>query len=253
MLPAHTFVKTAGLAAVAIGYLFQAGWIRFQYPDPTRYPVRGIDLSHHQGEIDWSKTASAGLAFAYIKASEGGDYRDRSFQANWRGAQAAGLAPGAYHFFTLCKPGAVQARNFLEALGKVRGPMLPPAVDLEFTGNCSKRPEPKEVAAQLEAFLDRVERGVGARPVLYLTDSFYKEYATALPEKNPRWVRSVFRPPENSFGDGWTFWQFAARARVPGIPRVVDLDVFKGSEGEWRLFLREHLRLHPEEPSGTST
>src|SRR6478672_1526789 len=62
-----------------------------------------------------------------------------TFARNLAGAQAAGLVVGAYHFFTFCRPGAEQAANFLKAVPRDR-PMLPPAVDVEFVGNCEARP-----------------------------------------------------------------------------------------------------------------
>ena len=103
-------------------------------PDRTSYPVRGIDVSHHQKEIDWRKVARDDVAFAFIKATEGGDHRDTRFARNWREAQAAGVKVGAYHFFTFCRSGLDQARNFLGALGPETG-TLPAALDLEFGGN----------------------------------------------------------------------------------------------------------------------
>src|SRR6476660_2447595 len=63
----------------------------------------GIDVSHHQGEIDWPRVASDGVRFAYIKASEGGTVPDHRFRENWVEAKKAGLRRGAYHFFTLCR------------------------------------------------------------------------------------------------------------------------------------------------------
>lgn len=253
MIPVHSLVKGAGLAAVAAGWLIQAGLLRLPYPDSARFPVRGLDVSQRQGEIDWSRTSTEGLSFAYVAATEGVDGRDARFQANWRGAQAAGLAPGAVHAFALCRPGAAQARNFLEAIGQVRGPMLPPAVELTLGDGCASPPSAERLKAELEAFLTRVEEGVGATPVLRLSEGFFREYSAALPARNERWVRSLFRSPDSVFGAGWTFWQFASRARVPGVRGPVDLDAFRGSENDWRLFLREKLRLHPEEPAGTST
>eukprot|EP01030_Chromulinospumella_sphaerica_P019884 gene19884-19787_t len=106
------------LALVVLPLAAFAGWRGFRRwePDPGRYPVRGIDVSHHQGTIDWTAVAADDVAFAYLKASEGGDHRDRTFAANWQAARAAGLKVGAYHFFTFCRPGADQARNFLAAV-----------------------------------------------------------------------------------------------------------------------------------------
>src|ERR671910_485801 len=60
----------------------------------------GVDVSSHQSEIDWENVAGDGIEFAYIKATEGGDYVDERFQQNWDDSAAAGLDRGAYHFFT---------------------------------------------------------------------------------------------------------------------------------------------------------
>ncbi len=80
----------------------------------------------------------AGIDFAYIKAAAGGDFVDEQFPANWSGASAAGLCRGAYHFFTLCRPGAAQANNFRRTVPAAPGARS--VVDLEFDWNCSGRP-----------------------------------------------------------------------------------------------------------------
>lgn len=245
------FVRLAGCCAVFAGYLYHAGWVRLQYPDAARYPVQGVDVSHHQGAIDWPTLASRRrLAFAYIKASEGGDRTDSRFEENWRGAQGAGLAPGAYHYFTLCGPGGEQAGNFLGRLARVRGPMLPPAIDLEFAGNCAERPSPAALARELRAFSDQLSRALGVRPVFYVTGSFWERYHAAVPVGAELWVRSVYLRPDRAFPGAWRFWQFAERARLPGVRGPVDLDVFCGSEDEWRRYLRERIRLQPDEAPG---
>jgi len=245
-----SIARLAGLSAVAAGWLVHSGWVRLQYPDAARYPVQGIDVSHHQGPIDWPAVASRGLAFAYVKASEGGDWGDPKFEENWRGAQESGLAPGAYHYYSLCNPGAEQAANFIRVLARVRGPMLPPAVDLEFVGNCAARPSPAELSRELKAFSGRLERALGAKPVFYVTETFWARYHAAVPPAGELWVRSVYFRPERGFPGTWRFWQFASHARVPGIRGPVDLDVFCGSEDDWRKFLRERVRLQPDEPPG---
>src|SRR5438477_11194724 len=81
------------------------------YPPTAKYPVRGVDVSHHQGTIDWSAVKRAGTSFAYIKATEGTQYQDPSFVQNWYGAAASGIVGGSYHFFTLVTAGQTQADN----------------------------------------------------------------------------------------------------------------------------------------------
>ncbi len=195
-------------------------YIVFYEPNRTAYPVRGIDVSHHQGAIDWPKVASDDIAFAFIKATEGGDHRDTKFNTNWKDAQAAGIKVGAYHFFTFCRPGKDQAKNFLDALGQDTG-ALPAALDLEFGGNCATTPEPSAIRAEIDDFLAVVEHRTGKPVVLYVTPEFWDTYKTILPQR-PLWIRSLFRQPSQR---EWNVWQYHNAGSVDGISGWVDLNV----------------------------
>jgi lysozyme len=219
--------------------LWQLGWVRFNYPSYSTYPVQGIDVSHHQGRIDWPRLAGAHARFAYLKASEGADFRDADFARNWAQARAAGVVPGAYHYFTLCMPGPAQAENFLAASAAARGTGLPPAVDLEFGGNCAARPTPDAFAREPRLFLVRVEQGWGCKPVLYVTEDFYPRYLHGRFPTHPLWVRDVLGTPHLRDGRAWRFWQFAHRAHLPGIRGFVDRNVFAGSEQDFTHVLCE--------------
>ena len=131
----------AGMAAT-VAALLAAGYgyyLDFE-PDRGKFPVRGVDVSHHQGAIDWQALKSDGIAFAYIKASEGGDFSDPKFTENWREAARAGIARGAYHFFTLCRPGEEQARLFT-AMVPVSPGALPPGAECGVYRDQKTRPE----------------------------------------------------------------------------------------------------------------
>lgn len=197
------------------------------HPDADRYPVRGIDVSHHQGVIDWPKVAGTGIAFAYIKATEGGDFSDRRFQHNRRGASAAGLRIGAYHFFTFCRPGIEQAAHFIATV-PTDPDMLPPAVDLEFGGNCTKSAHILDTDKELAAFLDIVEAHYGVKALLYATPEFYAAHLANKKIDNPLWLRSIlFEPSYNRHP--WTLWQYHNRGRIAGIAGPVDYNVFAAS------------------------
>lgn len=208
------------LVLVAAAYTY---FISFS-PDRARYPVRGIDVSHHQGAIDWARVAKDDVAFAYIKATEGGDHVDTRFAENFAAAQAVGIAVGAYHFFTLCRSGAEQAANLLANVPLAPG-MLPVAVDLEYEGNCSARPPADVVKKEVETFVEIVEAATGAPSVFYVTYGFYKDYYAVLPERSlwTRWI--VWHPPKDQ---DWLFWQYHDRGRVDGIEGDVDLNVLNG-------------------------
>ena len=89
--------------------------------DRYRYPVAGIDVSKHNGKIDFEKVAADDYQFVFIKASEGKTYRDEAFERNYQGARDAGLMVGAYHFFRKNRTGEEQAANLLSVIkGKPR-------------------------------------------------------------------------------------------------------------------------------------
>ena len=213
-----------GTAVLIVAVALLAGIYLLTYrPDASRYPVRGVDVSHHQGDIDWEAVAGDNVAFAYMKATEGGDWKDRKFIENWKAAREAGIATGAYHFFTLCRPGKDQAENFLASLPK-DGTMLPPAVDLEYVGNCKERPTPEALKPEVDAFFGMVEEALGQEAIIYAPEDFLADYGEALPDR-PLWRRSIFRPPHK---DDWLLWQYTFTGFVDGIEEGVDLNVFHG-------------------------
>lgn len=215
-----------GLASlVLVCFMAAGGYLYFRVfsPDRGKYPVRGIDVSHHQGQIDWRRVAADDVAFAVIKATEGGDHVDDAFSTNLREARAAGLAVGAYHFFTFCRPGADQAKNFISVVPHDQ-PLLPPVVDIEFGGNCPQRPTPEQLNAELAAFLAPVEAAFGKPAIVYLTDEAEQAYAGRIPAR-PLWLRSLLLQPDR--GD-WIYWQYHNKGRVDGINGDVDLNVLQG-------------------------
>ncbi|MDP8956334.1 MAG: lysozyme M1 (1,4-beta-N-acetylmuramidase) [Actinomycetota bacterium] len=181
----------------------------------------GIDVSHHQGLIDWRRVAADDIMFAYIKASEGTDHRDRRFIANWQGAAEVGIERGAYHFFTLCSAGEAQARNFLDAISPDEDAM-PPAVDLEIAGNCASPPGPAVIQAELNRFLQILESEWGRPALLYVGDDFRARYGFVNSLDRPIWHRRFLLRPDI---DGWVVWQVTGWAHVDGIDGDVDLDV----------------------------
>lgn len=236
MQPVRLVAVGAGLlvlgAAGAI-LLWRAG-VHPPAPDVRRYPVHGIDVSHHQGVITWGRLPRQGVRFAYLKASEGGDLRDPRFRGAARQAREAGLAVGAYHYFTLCRPGAAQAANFLEAIDEV-GTDLPSAVDLEHEGNCRGGAAAQSFERELSVFIDTVERRTGRAPILYTTREFYADYLAASRFRSaPIWMRDLMGGADSVRGARIVLRQYASNGRLDGIGGPVDLDAFMGSEAEFR-------------------
>lgn len=224
----------AGLAAVAtVAAPYAYPHIEFA---PLWYPVVGIDVSNHQGVIDWDALASSGVAFAYIKATEGATWKDRSFALNWSEAARVGIPRGAYHFFRLCRSVAEQAQNIIETVPKDPG-ALPPVIDAEDMGPCTATLTPADHAATLKDFLDVLERHYGRRPIVYTTaefDSVMLEGAGLAGEHV--WARSLVVPPPFR-RDQWLIWQYHNRGRRPGVNGDLDLNVFRGTRDDFRAFV----------------
>ena len=130
--------------------------------DPNEpYPVKGVDVSEHQKDIDWKGLASEDISFAFIKATEGSSYVDKRFEENWKHANRTDLKVGAYHFMSYDTPGKSQAENFIKQVHWRFG-MLPPVVDVEFYGDyISSHPKKSQMYDVLDVILDEFEAKYG--------------------------------------------------------------------------------------------
>ncbi len=200
-----------------------------------KFPVQGIDISHHQKDIDWKLLKEENLAFIFMKATEGGDFKDTRFAKNWIEAEKIGLRKGAYHFFTLCRSGKDQAKNFIESV-KLKENDLPPVVDLEFSSGCEKRPLKEGFYKELNDYLKALEEHYGLKPILYVTYEFYNQYLVDQYKDYNFWARDLSKEPEFQDKRKWTFWQHSNAGFRSGISGRVDLNVFHGSFEEFEQY-----------------
>lgn len=203
---------------------------------PSGFQVYGIDVSHHQGTVDWDKVASSSdrdypIRFALIKATEGGDFLDENFEINFSRAQAAGLACGAYLFYNPDSPPESQAAFYINNVSLVAG-CLPPVVDIESKGESRER-----LQTDLLECLEMLERHYGVKPIIYTSYKFRKHYLN-----NPVFDRYMlwmaqYRSETPGDDSDWSIWQFTDRGCVEGIREYVDLNVFRGTLESFRSFL----------------
>jgi len=229
----YIFVLTT-VSIVSVFTLMFFGIIRFNNPSRNDYPIQGIDVSNHQGKIDWKLVKEKSIDFAYIKATEGGDFIDKSFINNWNEARKHNITTGAYHFFTLCKPGKEQAKNFISIV-PVSKETLPPAIDLEFTGNCKNNPA-INFDDEFKIFFNLIKNHYNRNPVVYTTYGFSEKYNLSQ-YSEILWIRDIFKTPSSNIQ--WKFWQYSNRLRVNGISGYVDGNVFVGSRKEFRSYFRQ--------------
>lgn len=202
---------------------------------PWHYQVHGIDVSKYQGDIDWRRVRAAGIDFAFIKATEGGDHTDDRFAENWTAARAAGLPRGAYHYYYFCRPALEQAAWFMTHVPNDPS-ALPPVLDLEWTHRsrtCPLRPPAETVRAEALRFMQALTAYYRKRPIVYTTPDFYRENELWRLHGYNFWLRSVAGHPTDVYpGQRWAFWQYTGTGHVDGIAGPTDLNVFAGSRSQ---------------------
>jgi lysozyme len=219
--------------------------VDFNGRPPSSYPVRGIDVARFQKYVDWDSARAAGVQFAFIKATEGGDLADPMFRDHWRGAGRAGIVRGAYHFYYFCTRPDVQARFFISHVPRAAGSM-PPVLDMEwnpFSPTCRRRPPGDEVRAEMRVWLDMVERHYGQRPIIYTTPGFYEDAGLSAMRGEEFWLRATAKRPREAYGrQPWRFWQYTATGTLPGTPGNIDINVFNGTLADWQAWLARRAR-----------
>ena len=224
------------LAAVA-GLLVWRGVLWANMPSLRRYPVRGVDVSHYQGSIDWTKIASQKIRFAFIKATEGSGTKDECFAENWKNARAAGIYAGAYHFFSFESAAETQADNFISAVPDDDN-ALPPVIDLEYYKG-GNPPDAVTLRESLRTMLTRMRKAYGKRPIIYTTSACYDAYLKGSDLDYTLWMRSVYTAPGGEPAEKWSFWQYHPYAMLDGYTGGtdrIDLNVYRGT---MEMFTRE--------------
>lgn len=202
------------------------------YVDPVRYPIRGLDVSAHNGMMNLDAAYKDGYEFIFIKASEGDNYRDPNFRINYSKAFHAGMKIGAYHFFRFDCEGITQAKNLLGAIGQ-RQLELGVAIDVEEHKN-AKDVDSVQIAKRLTDMVQYLNMN-GYRVTFYSNRDGYYEYIRETAPGSCLWICSFNSVPINA---EWTYWQYNHHGDVDGIRGDVDLNAFCGSRADWDRFLR---------------
>ena len=202
--------------------------------DRYRYPVAGIDVSKHNGEIDFKRVRDDDYQFVFIKASEGKTYQDDAFDRNYNAARKAGLKVGAYHFFRKNRTGREQAENLLSTVkGKTLD--LPLVIDLEDDwGNgatISRKTAIERVLDMISILKDK-----GYQVMIYTNFDGYEKYYKDMLMDCDLWLCS-FTSPDLLPHLSHCIQQFSHEGSVDGVKGKVDLNVFRGSKREWSDYL----------------
>ena len=198
---------------------------------PEGFEIHGIDVSHHQGEIDWEVLRNNGMIdkypvrFVMIKATEGASNVDKRFEENFRQAREYGFVRGAYHFWSTTSTGRAQAEHFMRNVKLEEGD-LPPVLDVE---RKSKNQTPVQFKASVLTWLRLVEKHYGVKPIIYTYYKFKTAYLSdSVFDAYPYWIAHYY-VDKIEYKGKWKFWQHTDCGRLPGIKGFVDFDIYNGS------------------------
>ena len=203
---------------------------------PYGYKVHGIDISHYQGDINWkmlkqTRQGQFPVRFIFIKATEGGDFADDKFIANFDSARVHGFIRGAYHFYNPKTDADKQADFFINSV-KLEPGDLPPVLDIEKKGR-----DVKKLQDDLKIWLRKVESHYGVKPIIYASYKFKTKYLNdSVFDSYPYWIAHYYVDSVKYQGE-WKFWQHTDVGTLPGIDENVDLNIFNGSFSELQELL----------------
>lgn len=211
--------------------------------------IPGIDVSSHNGTVDWQKVANAGIKFAWVKATEGQTHVNRGWAKRYNGAAENNIMVGAYHFARpdfnkYDNPEAdAQAefkhfRDTLEQVGGLKNGNLVPAVDLE----AGMKTDDQYNADWYLEWLALAEEEWGVKAIVYSARWAWNLYIRNAKKEDletftqyPVWWANYIRDdrlvgPEKQLKGWkeWDVWQYTGSGNCPGIKGRVDLNWMAG-------------------------
>ena len=212
---------------IAVISFYTIGCLTPPYNEVTTVNINlktiGIDISHHQGKIDWDEFGlykDNPICFIYIKATEGSTYQDPMYSSYVDGVKDKPIPLGSYHYFRTSSPVVTQFQNFMSVVN-IEEQDLIPMIDIEECKNWKGQ----MFHDSLKLFLNLVEDSFGSKPILYTVNSFYNSYMRHKYKDYYLCVGRYSKHQPNLFdGHSWILWQYTEFGVIPGIEKNVDID-----------------------------
>lgn len=193
--------------------------------DPSKVQYDGIDVSKHQGTINWEELKrNAKIKFVYIKATEGSNYVDPRYKENIKNARKHGFKVGSYHYFTDLSSARMQFQNFIQNTNRDEQDLLP-VIDVEKRSKWT----PQQLRDSVKVFADLIEDYYGCKPLIYTFETFFNKNLGKAFEKYPIFIAKYPKGQEqpNINGVKWVLWQFSECGRFKGVKdNLVDMSRF---------------------------
>ena len=218
------------------------GYVSDTSPNITYYDenfevLQGIDVSDHQGDIDWKKVAEAGYEFVFVRlgfrgyGEEGTLNEDEMAIEYLRGAENAGLQVGAYFFSqAVTEEEAEEEAEFAAEILERSGVRLdlPLVYDPEFIPGVDGRANhvsSEQVCLNTDAFRDAAEAAIRCKVALY-TNLYWENNMFDAETLNEYeiWYADYTDVPETPYH--FTWWQYSETGTVPGIKGPMDLNLW---------------------------
>ncbi|WBO68316.1 lysozyme [Streptomyces camelliae] len=203
--------------------------------------TEGVDVSSHQGEVDWSTLWGSGVKWAYTKATEGTSYRNPYFTGQYNGPYTTGLIRGSYHFATPDTSGGAAQADYFAAHGggwSKDAKTLPGALDMEWNpyGDSCYGKSASAMVGWIRDFLNRYKERTGRDAVIYTATNWWQQCTGdygGFAANNPLWI-ARYASSAGPLPSGWssyTMWQYTATGKTVG-----DHDRFNGAQDQLRSF-----------------
>lgn len=193
--------------------------------DPDKVQFDGIDVSKHQGVINWEELRkNSKIQFVYIKATEGSNHVDARYKQNFAAARKHGFKVGSYHYFTDLSSARMQFQNFINIVNPEEQDLLP-VIDVEKRDRWT----PQQLRDSVKVFADLIEDYYGVKPVIYTFETFFNRNLGLAFDKYPIFIAKYPKGQEqpNINGVKWILWQFSESGKFAGVKdNLVDMSRF---------------------------
>jgi lysozyme len=206
---------------------------------PNGFSWYGIDVSHHEGDINWDAALAmrynnVSINFVIGKATEGTNFIDKNYIINRQQLNKKGVLQGAYHYLKANQNGITQA-NFFIANAQLQKNNIIPVLDVEELSGAS----PAELESCVKDWLTTVEDYYHVKPIVYANAAFYNQYLVEVCKNYPLWVAHYTSNKAPTVNKTWQIWQHSEQATINGINDLVDFNVYQGDSVSFsKLLLR---------------
>lgn len=180
--------------------------------------IFGIDVSHHQGKINWEevRTSHHPIEYVFIRATMGTNGKDKEYAYNWNKVKKHGYIRGAYHYYRPNEDATLQFENFKATVSLSNGDFAP-VLDIEKESKLGR----EKLREGVLTWLKLAEEEYGVKPIIYTGLKFYKHILEGYVDGYPLWI-AAYSGKGRLKGVNWDFHQFTEKVRVKGIDVSVD-------------------------------